>query len=237
MNKLIIPILIFLAGAAALGGTNVFFAATNEMEFCTSCHSMKINLEEYRHTVHYNNQSGVQATCSDCHVPKQFIPKIKAKIMAAKDVYHWVLGTIEPDELHLVSTEENGSCPDLYIPVKEGSDLCVPNYGEPYSDDMSEEANTRREAALKKFNAYRWKMANSVWDKMKASDSRECRNCHSFENMDLDSQDRSARKKHGRATEKGQTCIDCHKGIAHSEPDEPEDEDEEVDDDANTDAS
>ena len=72
---------------------------------------------------------------------------------------------------------------------------------------------------------------------MKASDSRECRNCHSFENMDLDSQDRSARKKHGRATEKGQTCIDCHKGIAHSEPDEPEDEDEEVDDDANTDAS
>ncbi len=232
MKKLLIPALIFLAGAVAFGGVNVFFAATNEMEFCTSCHSMKINLEEYRHTVHYNNRTGVQATCSDCHVPKQFFPKVKAKIMAAKDVFHWVLGTIEPDESQLVPVEENGSCPDLFIPVKEGSDLCVPNYGEAFSEDMGEEAEARREAALKKFEAYRWKMANAVWAKMKASDSRECRNCHDFENMDLDQQDRSARKKHGRATEKGQTCIDCHKGIAHTEPDEPDEDEEESEADA-----
>lgn len=227
MKKLFVPLLIFVAGMVALGGVNVFFSATNEMAFCTSCHSMKVNLEEYKHTVHYRNQSGVQATCSDCHVPKQFFPKVFAKIMAAKDVYHWVLGTIEPDETQLVSTDDNGNCPDLFIPIKEGSNLCIPNYGEAYSeDDMSEEAEERREAALEKYNAYRWKMANSVWDKMKASDSRECRNCHDFENMDLDIQDRSARKKHGRATDKGQTCIDCHKGIAHVEPDEPDDEDE-----------
>ncbi|MBT7308771.1 MAG: hypothetical protein HN842_11190 [Gammaproteobacteria bacterium] len=142
--------------------------------------------------------------------------------MAAKDVYHWIMGTIEPNELQLVSSNENGSCPDLFIPIKEGSNLCIPNYGEPYSEEMGEEAEARRDAALQKYNDYRWKMANSVWDKMKASDSRECRNCHDFENMDLDAQDRSARKKHGRATEKGQTCIDCHKGIAHTEPDEPE---------------
>ncbi len=231
MKKLLIPALIFIAGMVALGGVNVFFAATNEMEFCTSCHSMKINLEEYRHTVHYENQSGVQATCSDCHVPKQFIPKVMAKIMAAKDVYHWVMGTIEPDESQLVSADSSGNCPDLFIPVEEGSNLCVPNYGDPYSEDeMSEEAEARREAALEKYNAYRWKMANSVWDKMKATDSRECRNCHSFDNMNLDEQDRSARKKHGRATDKGQTCIDCHKGIAHAEPDEPDDEEEEEED-------
>lgn len=230
MNKLFTSALIFLAGAAALGGVNVFFAATNEMAFCTSCHSMKVNLEEYRDTVHFNNQSGVQATCSDCHVPQQFIPKVEAKIIAAKDVFHWVLGTIEPDESQLVVSENSGNCPERFIPVKEGSELCVPNYGEPYSeDDMSEEAEARREAALKKYNDYRWNMASRVWAKMKASDSRECRNCHDFENMDLDQQDRSARKKHGRATEKGQTCIDCHKGIAHVEPDEPEeDEDEEA---------
>lgn len=223
-------VIIFLAGMAALGGVNTFFSATNETAFCTSCHSMKINLEEYRHTVHYKNQSGVQATCSDCHVPTQFIPKIIAKVMAAKDVYHWVLGTIEPDEMELVSTTENGSCPELFIPLEPNSNLCVPNYGEAYSEDMGEEAAELRERALKKYNAYRWKMANSVWDKMKASDSRECRNCHNFDNMDLDSQDRSARKKHGRATDKGQTCIDCHKGIAHTEPDEPEEEEDEVED-------
>ncbi len=229
MKKLLVPALIFLAGAAALGGVNVFFAATNEMAFCTSCHSMKVNLEEYRHTVHYNNQSGVQATCSDCHVPKQFIPKVQAKIIAAKDVFHWVLGTIEPDETQLVSSSESGSCPDKFIPVKPGSDLCVPNYGEAYSEDMGDEAAERREIALKKYEAYRWNMASRVWAKMKATDSRECRNCHDFENMNLDEQDRSARKKHGRATEKGQTCIDCHKGIAHIEPDEPEEEEDQAD--------
>ncbi len=227
MKKLLVPALLIIAGAAALGGVNLFFAATNEMAFCTSCHSMKVNLEEYRHTVHYNNQSGVQATCSDCHVPKQFIPKVKAKILAAKDVFHWVLGTIEPDESQLVSSEESGNCPDKFIPIKPGSDLCVANYGEPFSEDMSDETAERRSVALKKFNDYRWNMASRVWAKMKASDSRECRNCHDFENMDLDAQGRSARKKHGRATAKGQTCIDCHKGIAHEEPDEPDDLEEE----------
>ena len=232
MKKLLIPVLIFLAGAAALGGVNIFFAATNEMAFCTSCHSMKVNLEEYRHTAHYNNQSGVQATCSDCHVPKQFIPKVEAKILASKDVFHWVLGTIEPDETQLVAAEENGDCPTLFIPIKEGSELCVPNYGEPFSEDMGEEAEARREGALKKFNDYRWNMATRVWAKMKASDSRECRNCHDFENMNLDIQDRSARKKHGRATDKGQTCIDCHKGIAHTEPDEPDEDETETTEDA-----
>ena len=74
-----------------------------------------------------------------------------------------------------------------------------------------------------KYNAHRWELANRVWDSMKATDSRECRNCHTFESMDLSEQDRSARKTHSRAIDKGETCIDCHKGIAHEEPDEPED--------------
>ena len=228
MKKIFISLIIFVAGMIAIGSVNVFFSATNEMSFCTSCHSMKVNLEEYKHTAHYKNQSGVQATCSDCHVPEQFFPKVLAKIMASKDVYHWVLGTIEPDETQLVSTDDNGNCPDLFIPIKEGSDLCTLNYGEEYSEyDMSKEAEKRREIVLKKYNANRWKMANSVWDKMRASNSRECRNCHDFENMDLDTQSRSARKQHGRATEKGETCIDCHKGIVHIEPDEPEEEENE----------
>jgi cytochrome c-type protein NapC len=40
--------------------------------------------------------------------------------------------------------------------------------------------------------------------------------------MDTSAQDRSARSKHSAATDKGETCIDCHKGIAHKEPEEPE---------------
>jgi cytochrome c-type protein NapC len=73
-----------------------------------------------------------------------------------------------------------------------------------------------------KFEARRWLMANRVWDNMRATDSRECRNCHDFTAMDLDEQDRSARKKHAKAEEQGKTCIDCHKGIAHDYPRRPE---------------
>ena len=75
-----------------------------------------------------------------------------------------------------------------------------------------------------KFEANRLHMAESVWAKMKASDSRECRNCHDFDTMDLEEQDKSAAKKHSlkRRMEKGETCIDCHKGIAHELPEDYE---------------
>lgn len=71
-----------------------------------------------------------------------------------------------------------------------------------------------------KFEARRLELAKHVWDRMKQTDSRECRNCHDFASMDLELQDKSARKKHipERALEKGETCIDCHKGIAHELP-------------------
>lgn len=74
-----------------------------------------------------------------------------------------------------------------------------------------------------KFEAHKWEMANRVWKKMKETDSRECRSCHSFDHMDFDEQDKMASKKHPKAIKRGQTCIDCHKGIAHEEPDEPDD--------------
>ena len=71
-----------------------------------------------------------------------------------------------------------------------------------------------------KFNAKRLEMAEKVWASMKATNSRECRNCHELAHMDLSKQDKSAAKKHTlkRQQEKGETCIDCHKGIAHTLP-------------------
>ena len=38
-----------------------------------------------------------------------------------------------------------------------------------------------------------------------------------------------ARNKHGRAEDEGKTCIECHKGIAHEEPEEPEEDEPEED--------
>jgi len=50
---------------------------------------------------------------------------------------------------------------------------------------------------------------------MRDTDSRECRNCHTFTSMNLAKQKKSSQKAHARAVDKGQTCIDCHMGIAH----------------------
>lgn len=72
-----------------------------------------------------------------------------------------------------------------------------------------------------KFEAHRLGLAEDVWATMKATDSRECRNCHSFTYMDLENQGKSARRKHSPEYQKehpGETCIDCHKGIAHHLP-------------------
>jgi len=75
-----------------------------------------------------------------------------------------------------------------------------------------------------KFEARRWLLANLVWEKMRTTDSRECRSCHEYESMDLKTQEKRTRNKHARAPKKGQTCIDCHSGIAHDEPLEPDEE-------------
>jgi nitrate/TMAO reductase-like tetraheme cytochrome c subunit len=172
---LYIGLVILLAGGFSFISLNTFFHYTNRMDFCVSCHSMQNNYAEYKKTLHYKNPAGIQATCADCHVPKEFFPKFYAKLYAAKDIYHEIMGTVDSKE---------------------------------------------------KFNARRWEMANAVWDRMRATDSRECRNCHTPENMDLRVHDKMARKKHARAPAEGKTCIDCHAGLTHTEPLEPDDYEE-----------
>jgi len=201
---------IFICGILFAWGLSVTLEYTNTTEFCTSCHTMQVNLKELEETEHHKNVSGVTAGCPDCHVPRELGPKLWAKLMAIRDIYHEFIGTIDTPE---------------------------------------------------KYEARRWELANRVWDKMKASDSRECRHCHNFEHMNFEEQDRTAARKHQKvkntleqlaldeqmvektvheileeqeehtekkhkmkeALEKGaKTCIDCHTGIAHEEPDEPE---------------
>jgi trimethylamine-N-oxide reductase cytochrome c-type subunit TorC len=70
------------------------------------------------------------------------------------------------------------------------------------------------------FEAKRLELAKHEWARMKASDSRECRNCHSFEAMDFQHQKKKeAADQMQKAWKEGGTCIDCHKGIAHKLPD------------------
>jgi cytochrome c-type protein NapC len=69
-----------------------------------------------------------------------------------------------------------------------------------------------------KFAAHRETLSKSEWRRMKLTDSRECRNCHNFQSMEFTLQSPRAAKLHQDALNKGQTCIDCHQGVAHRLP-------------------
>ena len=89
---------VFASGILAAAAFTATLEATNTTEFCTSCHSMQWVEAEWKESVHYTNLQGIRAQCHDCHVPKQFAPKLHAKLMAAKDVWHEILGSIDSQE-------------------------------------------------------------------------------------------------------------------------------------------
>lgn len=91
-----------------LGVGLVFFASVgsfmvyaNSESFCAdACHEMKVNVTaEYKGTIHDVNRSGVRATCSDCHVPHEYIPNYLAKLGLFSDIWgHFVTGSIDTKE-------------------------------------------------------------------------------------------------------------------------------------------
>ncbi len=72
-----------------------------------------------------------------------------------------------------------------------------------------------------KYEKARHAMAVREWTRMKKNDSQECRNCHDPRAMDKDKQAEGVAERHAKARSEGVTCIDCHFGIAHKEPDGP----------------
>ncbi len=168
-----VPVLVIvasslLAGIIMWGGFNTAMEATNDLEFCISCHEMRDNVyPEYKKTLHYSNSSGVRAICSDCHVPRSWGYKLLRKIRATRELVAKVTGDIDSRE---------------------------------------------------KFEENRLAMAEREWARMKASDSRECRNCHSFEAMRGAPTLSLVYDKHMQAQKEKKTCIDCHKGVAHLLP-------------------
>jgi cytochrome c-type protein NapC len=73
--------------------------ATNTDAFCVSCHELRDNaLVEFVGTPHHTNATGKVAGCPDCHVPKEFVPKMIRKVRAAGEVYHHLIGTIDTPE-------------------------------------------------------------------------------------------------------------------------------------------
>lgn len=162
-------LLFFVCGILAAGIFSVAMSWSNTEEFCLNCHEMKDTVyREYQSTVHYTNRSGVRAVCSDCHVPREFIPKMFREMQALGEIWHSLMGTISTPE---------------------------------------------------KFAERRPLLAQKEWQRMKASNSQACRNCHDAKSFDFSRQGyRSVQQHQEGLIGKGQTCIDCHKGIAHQLP-------------------
>ena len=70
-----------IVGALGLGGIQYGIHATSSTAFCSTCHvGMDTIVEEYKQSIHYKNRTGVRAECSDCHVPKEIVPKLVEKV-------------------------------------------------------------------------------------------------------------------------------------------------------------
>ncbi len=70
-----------------------------------------------------------------------------------------------------------------------------------------------------KFEAKRAELAEREWARMKENNSATCRSCHNYDAMDHAKQNPEAARQMKIAAKENQSCIDCHKGIAHQLPD------------------
>ena len=111
-------------------------------------------------------------------------------------------------------TGVRASCPDCHVPKSFGPKMVAKLRA---SKDVYHNLLGTIDTP-EKFNARRLEMAEAVWARMKASDSRECRGCHDDQNFDYAKQSRRSAQMHQEGLNAGQTCIDCHKGIAHRLP-------------------
>ena len=92
-------IAMFVSGILFWGAFNWSLELSNTESFCISCHVMRDNIyPEYKKSIHYQNASGVRATCPDCHVPKEWKDKVVRKIGATNELFHWMAGSINTRE-------------------------------------------------------------------------------------------------------------------------------------------
>lgn len=71
-----------------------------------------------------------------------------------------------------------------------------------------------------KFKAERARMAKAVWAEFKENNSANCRTCHNFTPEVIKKQKDFVQPMHEQFLKGAMTCIDCHKGIAHTAPTE-----------------
>ncbi|MEP5763767.1 MAG: NapC/NirT family cytochrome c [Halieaceae bacterium] len=94
-RSLLLGILIGVGGLLAYEGV---MHGTSTDAFCVSCHEMEQPYAALQRTAHAVNARGTSAGCSDCHIPREFGPKILRKIEASREVWGHLTGLIDTPE-------------------------------------------------------------------------------------------------------------------------------------------
>lgn len=95
---LVVGVILGVGGFAAYQGV---MAYTSTPDFCmNACHEMKqFVTPRYQQGPHYkNNRAGFVATCTDCHLPREFGAKMWRKIESAREVWGHLTGVINTAE-------------------------------------------------------------------------------------------------------------------------------------------
>ena len=105
-------------------------------------------------------------------------------------------------------------CPDCHVPHN-------------FTDKVARKMQASREVwghlvgtigTREKFKEHRLVLAQREWARFSANGSKECRACHDYKDMDFDKMRPSSQVAMRSAATRNQSCVDCHKGVAHQLP-------------------
>ena len=106
------------------------------------------------------------------------------------------------------------TCPDCHVPHN-------------WTDKIARKMQASKEVfgaifgtinTREKFLEKRLELANHEWKRFSANGSLECKNCHNYDSMKWEEMSELANVQMKQAAERDQSCMDCHKGIAHELP-------------------
>ncbi|KJG11424.1 pentaheme c-type cytochrome TorC [Photobacterium kishitanii] len=131
---------------------------------------------------------------------------------------HSMRDTVYPELQGTIHWENNAgvraTCPDCHVPHN-------------WTDKIARKMQASKEVfgaivgtidTPAKFEAKRLELAQHEWKRFAANKSLECKSCHSYSSMKWDEMSPRAQVQMKQAAAKDQSCIDCHKGIAHHLP-------------------
>lgn len=129
----------------------------------------------------------------------------------------WVANEYKASGHHMNRTGVTAGCHDCHIPHSYPYLLWYKAKAGMH-DVIQEMAGTI--STEEKFKKERLRLAKVVWDEYKENNSENCRTCHVFTKDIIAKQKDFVQPMHEQVLAGGATCIDCHKGIAHTAPQE-----------------